>query len=271
MNELSLPNNSHDSWFECNVPLLRATGRPEEHGFATAGDLLAHVARERELTVRALTKQIEAVRFLLVTYPQHVESAPVSGGYSQIEYLRKIHEVWPYHANQLAWEAINGRISMARMRKEFANALEVTGHPGSTGAMARRRVLAFEQACRQVIEDRFELFSNRPDATLTNGFKLHGHTIDYAIHDKQVIYSAVECSSGGMRSTGREAFGMVSTLAMLKRRAQQVWLLLPEAAAPRADAVIEMTLEWGVTDENVGLVAESPEPMLSVKRAVSRP
>jgi hypothetical protein len=265
MIRLTLPDYDPNLWFECNAPLLEIARRPVDVGFATAGELLAHVARQRALNIRALTKQLEAVRFLQTTYPQLVASGRVAGGYSQTEYLKKIHELSPERADQLAARVVNGEISMATMRDEYNSALEASGRPGSTGAMARHRAVAFEHACRKVIEDRIEEFSGQSEAKLTPSYKLDGHTIDYAVHDDRLIYSAIECSSGGMRSTPREAFGMVSTLAMLKRKAQHVWLLLPESAAPFADAVLEMNAEWGLADVNVGLVSEGPEPTMSTR------
>ncbi len=64
---------------------------------------------------------------------------------------------------------------------------------------------------------------------------------------------------------------MVATLAMLKRRAQNVWLLLPETAAPFADAVLQMNADWGVNDIGVGLVTEGPEPSLTVTATATEP
>lgn len=214
----------------CNVSLLEAIRQPTTYGFATACELLAAVAHERQLGPRALAKQLDAVRFLRECYPELVAAGAVQGGHSQTEYLQKIHGVSVERADDLASRVVNGKISMAEMRREFDEAVSSHGKAGSTGAMARRRVVEFEQACRAVLLGRIEEFSGGKPATVSDRFNLNGHTLDYAVVDGSQILCAIECRIGGMRNTQREAFDIVAKLAMYARKVDSACLLLPESA-----------------------------------------
>lgn len=256
VNQLKLPSYDARLWFECNTPLLEAIQQPTTYGFSTAGELLAAVARERNLSPRALTKQLEAVRFLRSVYPELVASGQVQGGYSQTEYLQKIHGVSAKRADELASRVVNGEISMATMRQEFDHAISSRGHGGSTGAMARRRVIEFEHACRTLLETRIEDFSGGKPATVSDRFDLNGQMLDYAVIDGGRVLCAVECRIGGMRNTQREAFDLVAKLAMYTRKAETSCLLLPESAKALSDMVREVLSRWRVDRVFVGIVTE---------------
>ncbi len=254
-------------WYECNIPLLLALQRPVDFGSATAGELVSIVARLRGLNPRALTKQLDAVRFLQANYAELVASGHVSGGYSQTEYLQKIHKIAPERAATLAPRVVRGEIAMSSMRAEFNAAMLNKGGSGSSGTMARHRVVTFEIACRRVIEEYIGLFSSSRPATLSDRLVMNGYAVDYAVHDGDRVFTAVQCRIGGMRSTTREAFDLVAMLAMLTRRADTSCLLVPEAAAPLADAVLSVSSEWKIERVTVGLVTEGAEPKLKIRRA----
>lgn len=262
MKKLTLPPYDPKMWFYCNSPIVQAASDPQAYGYPTTGELIASVARDRGLNPRALTKQLDAARFLMSIFPELIASQEVLGGYSQTEYLKKIFEIAPETARVLAPKVVSGQITMPKIKEAFEKAVSTKGGPSSAGAMARRRVVDFESQCARLLsEDLESLVGTRP-ARLTQDFHLNGYNVDFAIHDTKDVFMAIECRIGGMRSSDREAFDVVANLAMFTRRAEKACLLVPASARHLADSVNEIANKWEVGNVIIGYVTDGQNPEL---------
>lgn len=153
---------------------------------------------------------------------------------------------------------------MSAIRAEFDAAMAAAGGAGSAGTMARRRVVDFESACLAALCRYVQEANGMGTATITPGFRMNGHTLDYAVLQDGRVIMAVECRIGGMRSSRREAFDLVANMAMLTRKANEACLLLPSSAQALAESVQDVAQCWDVERLLVGIVAEGNEPALSV-------
>lgn len=109
-----------------------------------------------------------------------------------------------------------------------------------------------------MLQARLEEFSGGRRATLKDNVNLNGYALDYAVVDGDQVLCAVECRTGGMRNTKREAFDLVANLAMFTRCAESACLLLPESAETFSDAVKEVLERWQIERVTIGIVSEGP-------------
>jgi len=74
--QLSAPEN----WFSLVQRILPLLKNPMESGFQTSSELLSALAASRNLTPRALMKQVDAAKFLLEKYPDVLARLRIRGG-----------------------------------------------------------------------------------------------------------------------------------------------------------------------------------------------
>ena len=186
----------------------------------TPTQVIANAARLRGLTPRAVGKQILAAKFLRETYPGRIGSGQVRGGYSQIEYLAKIHQLDPARADRLVGPVLSAEVSMAQMRAAYDEVVASIGGPTSSTAKAKQRGLAFESACEAAIKANGEFFQLTSGASLVADYRLVDTVLDFAVLRDGFLVSAVEVRIGGLASAKREASALTARLALLASRVE---------------------------------------------------
>ena len=228
-----------DDWFTLAVPLLEELADPERMATTTQTQVIANAARLRGLTPRAVGKQILAAKFLRETYPGRIGSGLVRGGYSQVEYLEKIHRLDPARADRLVGPVLSAEVSMAQMRAAYDEVVASIGGPTSSTAKAKQRGLAFESACEAAIKANGEFFQLTGGASLVADYRLVDTVLDFAVLRDGRVASAIEVRIGGLASAKREASALTARIALLSRRAEHVYVLVPAASEDLAEAVQE--------------------------------
>jgi len=256
------PNDAED-WFTLAVPLVEELGDALRMTSTTPTQVIANAARLRGLTPRAVGKQILAAKFLRETYPGRIGSGQVRGGYSQVEYLAKIHQLDPARADQLVESVLSAGVSMAQMRDAYDEVVASTGGPTSSAAKTKQRGLAFERACEAAIRSNGEFFQFAGGATLVENYRLVDTVLDFAVLRDGRIVSAIEVRIGGLASAKREASALTARLALLARRVEHVYLLAPLASGDLAEALQESLRSWGVERVQVATVEERAPYALS--------
>ncbi len=224
----------------------------------TPTQVIATAARQRGLTPRALGKQLLAAKFLLDTYPSHLPRGErLAGGYSQVEYLAKIHQLDQARADRLVGPVLAGDVSMAQMRAAYEEVVAATGGPTSNSAKTKQRGLAFESACEQAIRRNPELFGLHSGTVLVSRYRFLDTTLDYAVLLDGRPVCAVEVRIGGLASPRREAFGMTATLALVARKIDAVFVLVPASSQDLAEALNECIRAWTVSGVQIATVEEA--------------
>lgn len=246
-------------WFENNVPLVRALEDPVAAGYQSAAELVMEASKARGIGRQALLKQLNATEFLLKKYPSLVEREEVVGGYSQVEFLQKIHELDPGRADLLALDVIRGNASMRRMRDEYEGAKTLAAKTGSvTNSMAvRDRVVSFERNCAVLVEQNIYKFGGDTAELVRRPFALDDLQLDFAVLDKaHKPLTAFECRSGWTQRGRRDAVRIVANLALALRKIPTTWLLVPEDSRILADSVMRVARLWTVEGLHVGVVCD---------------
>jgi len=257
MSNLSLEESPHD-WLSLIRPISEEMEAARASGTMTPTQVIANAARQRGLTPRALGKQVLAARFLEETYPMHLMPGErIAGGYSQVEYLAKIHQLDPERANRLVGPVLAGEVSMAQMRTAYEEVVAATGGPNSNSARTKQRGLAFEAACEQAIRSNPERFGLEPGAVLVSRYRVLDTTLDYAVVVGGHPVSAIEVRIGGLAAPRREAFSVTSRLALLARKIPSVVVLVPASSQDLADALEACIRGWGVEGVRVATVEET--------------
>ena len=258
-------------WFANNVPLIEALKDPVAAGYSSTAELVMDASKKRGIGRQALLKQINATEFLLKTYPSLVNKEEVVGGYSQVEFLQKIHELDPGKADRLALDVIRGNASMQRMRDEYEAVKALATKTGSvTNSMAvRDRVLRFERICADLLVQNKHKFGGDRAERVRQPFSLDGLRLDFVILDKEHNpLAAVECRSGWSQRGQRDAVQIVASLALALRKVSTVWLLVPEDSRILANAVLRAARLWGIAGLHVGVVCdESGNPRIDEELA----
>lgn len=247
-----------DDWFSLAVPLVEQLADSQLMASTTPTQVIAHAARLRGLTPRAVGKQILAAQFLRQNYPERLVASPILGGYSQVEYLAKIHQLDPARADRLVGPVLSAEVSMAQMRAAYDEVVASTGGPTSSAAKAKQRSVAFESACEAAIKANGEFFQLTGGASLVADYRLVDTVLDFAVVRDGRLISALEVRIGGLASAKREASALTARIALLSRRAEHVYVLVPAASEDLAEAVQESLRAWGVERAYVATVDESP-------------
>jgi hypothetical protein len=255
-----------DDWFSLAIPLIEELDDPQRMARTTQTQVISNAARQRGLTPRAIGKQILAAKFLRETYPERIGSGQVRGGYSQVEYLAKIHQLDPVRADRLVELVLSAEISMAQMRNAYDEMVARTGGPTSSAAKAKQRGLAFERACEAAIRANGELFHMVDRATLVTNYRLLDTVLDFAVLREGLLLSAIEVRIGGLASAQREASTLTARLALLASRAEYAYVLVPSASEDLAEALEESLRSWGVERAYVATVDEQPPNALNFIR-----
>lgn len=251
------PREAED-WFNLAIPLIEQLDDSQRMATTTPTQVIANAARLRGLTPRAIGKQILAAKFLRETYPVRISSGQVRGGYSQVEYLAKIHQLDPARADRLVDAVVSADVSMAQMRSAYEEVVASTGGPTSSTAKTKQRGFAFEGACEAAIWANCEFFQLRDRASLVSNYRLVDTVLDFAVlHDGRIV-SAIEVRIGGLASAKREATALTARLALLSRRVEHTYLLVPSVSEDLAEAVQESLRSWGVERVRLATVDERP-------------
>lgn len=259
---LLLLSLSSKPWFANNVPLVEALKDPVAAGYRSAAELVMEASKARGIGRQALLKQLNATEFLLKTYPSLVKQEEVVGGYSQVEFLQKIHELDPGQADRLALDVIRGNASMQRMRAEYETVKARATKAGSvTNSMAvRERVLRFERICADLLVQNIQKFGGDDAEHVRQPFALDGLRLDFAVLDKEHrLLAAVECRSGWSQRGQREAVQIVACLALALRKVSTTWLFVPEDSRILANAVLRAARLWGIAGLHVGVVCDESD------------
>ncbi len=247
-----------DDWFSLAIPLIKELDDPQRMATTTPTQVIANAARLRGLTPRAVGKQILAAKFLLETYPARLGSGPILGGYSQVEYLAKIHQLDAARADRLVGPVLAAEVSMTQMRAAYDEVVASTGGPTSSAAKTKQRGLAFAAACEAAIRANGEFFQLADGATLVENYRLVDNVLDFAVLRGDSVVSAIEVRIGGLASVKREASTLTARLALMARRAEHVYLLVPSDSEDLVEAVQESLWSWGIERVHVATVDESP-------------
>lgn len=251
-------SNEAEDWFSLAIPLIKELDDPQRMATKTPTQVIANAARLRGLTPRAIGKQILAAKFLRETYPGLLGSGPMRGGYSQVEYLAKIHQFDPALADRLVGLILSAEISMAQMRVAYDEVVAHTGGPTSNAAKTKQRGLAFEAACELAIRAQGEFFQLTDRATLVQNYRLVDAALDFAVLRNGRVISAIEVRIGGLVAARRDASTLTARLALFATRVEHVYLLVPEESEELADAMTISLRDWGVDRVHVARVTEQP-------------
>lgn len=251
------PNQSED-WFALAMPIVEELQRAAAGGTVTSTQIIADAARSRGLTPRALSKQVLGAQFVMNTYPALVQGRQVIGGYSQVEYLAKIHQLDPRRADRLAGPVLAGEVSMAQMRNAFAEVVAATGGPSSNAAKAKQRGMAFEAACEHAIRQNGEIFGLVGGASLVPRQRLLDTTLDFAVVEGGRIKTAIEVKVGGLASARTGAFNLAASASLITRKVDVAYVLVPRSSEDLAEALVASFQAWGVDRARVAMVDEVP-------------
>lgn len=253
-----------EDWFRLALPLVKTLQDPSNMGASTPTQIIANAARVRGLTPRALGKQIQAAKFLLQTYPDVLKFTAVQGGYSQVQYLAKIHQVSVSRADALVRSVLGAEVSMARMRSAYDEVVTSEGGPRSSSAKTKRRGIAFEAACEHAIRVNGEFFNLIDGAVLLAGHRFLDVALDYAVLRDGRVISAIEVRIGGLASAKREAFALLAKLALLASKVERVYLLVPAPSEELLAALGEGIRAWGIERVHVATVDERAPNVLAM-------
>ena len=251
------PGQSED-WFALAMPIAEELERAAGRGTVTSTQIIAEAARSRGLTPRALGKQVLGAQFITRTYPALLQGRLVAGGYSQVEYLAKIHQLDPRRADRLAGPVLAGDVSMAQMRNAYNEVVAATGGPTSNAAKVKQRGSAFEAACEHAIRQNGEVFGLVGAANLVPNKRLLGTVLDYAVVEGAHIKTAIEVKVGGLASAKSHASSIAGQVSLIARKVDLVFVLVPCSSEDLAQALAECFQAWGIDGAHVAMVDENP-------------
>ena len=258
--------SNRDNWFELVLKILPLLETPQNSGFKTVIELVSALAASRGQTPRALSKQVDAAKFVISNFPELVKSLGVSGGHSQIEFLAKIHKFDKEAAIAIAPAVIQGNLTMTDIRKLYTETLERSNPVSPPPAVAaRRRAMEFEKTCLEVILANKEVFGASNEREIIPEFRSGRLVLDVAVLRYGHLACGVECKIGGVASAARDAMPILAKLTLFRQKVDVMWLLVPDWARHLAETVKEEAIHWGVTGVRVGTVSEDGEqPKLNV-------
>lgn len=243
--QLSMPK----TWFEVANDILPLLEAPEKSGFRTATDLLIALAKARNLTPRALIKQIEAARFLLNTYPALIAECRVTGGHSQVEYLAKIHKLAVPTADNIARDVIVGHITVPDITERYIKLRDQQETKDQSPAVqARLKALRDTEICHELVRKHFSLFgANSPEEIAIN-FRFNKISFDAAVVQDQQLKGVIEfINDNGFVSQKRNTFLIISKIALYRFQVDTVWLFMLNWNGNLVQAIQDQAQAWGIT------------------------
>lgn len=263
----STKTRESDSWFQLVLPLVEDLQDPESMGGRTPTQVIADAASLRGVQSRTLGKQVLAARFLLETYPALLKTERMSGGYSQVEYLAKVYKIDPSRADRIVKQVFADEISMAQMRTLYNEVVASGREPISNAAIVRKRAMEFEKNCLQVIKHNKALFRISVKASVERDHRIVDMRPDFVVIDRGDVIAAFEARIGGLSSAKRDALVLTARLALLTRRVENVYLLVPTGAEELIDAMNQSIRGWGVERLTVVEVEEHPPYKVKLRPA----
>lgn len=247
------------TWYTNVLPVLEATENPSDYGFASAGELLNDIARRRKVNRPTLQKQLLGARFLQNTYPVLIATEGVRGGYSQVEYLEKIHALSPALADEIAPSVISGALRMPQIKQIFQDIKEKSGRPTRAVDHARSRALDFERTCLDLVAQMPERFGVQSNSRTVAGYSLNGIGVDIGVITDGKLSTVIECKVGSARSLHVEALYLCGLMRLVRDVVPNTWLLIPESARAMGEEVRACCQRWGFEGLRIGLVREGEE------------